>query len=618
MPGGIVGEHALFTIFENTLRNIKHYKESLEIIKKDGINFWISIEEENLKLKNSIVNEDILANSDITRINETEVKRKSQLFKVSTWLAHETVICNEKAYTSILNTEFPFTENVDDIKDFDKLSNSFLIKKVTDSSLSSIIDPDTGAPRMGGNSQDKACAAMLFNNEFKSVERIESERDKDYFPWINFSHAKENEMMKDITLSNEYSISKDQSKKREALVKYIKKLESQYLNGVLKKSFKVWRGEDYYIINDENELAAENVSRFKIVIIGAEEKKTEIRQALTEAGVIRILEKFEITHINKENIEIEVNNDPLYKSSQNKKIETERRYFRELYRIWLKKWLNKETYTILLSDAKFGKDHETNEIINKYAYVENNKNNISYINHTAKTTSEKEYQIVLNLCHGSKEEDSRCNVRSHGQFWSYFFNDIPNKKPGDFKSHKYKNNRDHLLCEFIESIVTKIFIFDNRVFRKFENLSDTKKSVFKTNLNIEVREEDEADFNEFKNSNKPSTKNLPLILVMHLSFIETFLDDDSKNYSEDRIYEFLGKYLNYFFGADKNFYLIIVTGRGRGSWWQNLKREDKDKKFINQTLYKPVESIINAVESGISYNDNFDVKYNLCKIIFGS
>ena len=154
LPGGVVGEHALFTIFENTIRNIKHYKEEkvLNEIKKNGIDFWISLEAKPLEIK-----------------QQERLKDKPlELFEVSVWLGYEAKL-------------YPEVDKPEDI----------LWKKVTDRTLQPILE-ESGVPRMGGNSQDKACAAMLFNNRFSTVESQDSLRDIEYFPWIHYCTCPEN------------------------------------------------------------------------------------------------------------------------------------------------------------------------------------------------------------------------------------------------------------------------------------------------------------------------------------------------------------------------------------------------------------------------------------------
>lgn len=611
MPGGVVGEHALFTIFENTLRNIKHYKDSLVSIKENGIDFWISIEEDSLmdfSLDKS-KSDKITSSSTEELANRKENFNKSQLFKVSTWLAHETEIFDSSTLAKMKIKDFDgnsiINKDAVEFKEIDKLKNKFLLKKVTDTSLSSILDPDSGAPRMGGNSQDKACAAMLFNNEFKSVERLKTERDKNYFPWIHFSHDSSANMMKDIILDHDYYI--DETKRTTTFIDYLNKLSKISNKGILKKSFEVWRGEDYFIVTDEKELDAENASRFKIVVInvGDEEKKRKIKEALSEAGVIRMLEFSEIT-ISKKQIENEVL-VTMDNKLGNKELEIERRYFSELYRLWLFNWYKKNEFTVVCKDGD-----------NIFCYIQNKNNGIQFIQH--KRGMNLSADATLNLSHGSKEEDSRCNVRSHGKFWNYFFEGVEIKNPSSLRNFTYKKEKDHLLYEFLETVGTKVVIFDNRIFRKFDQLSRSKKIVFRKNLNLIVLDEDYHKTKRFVDQiiskETRNHNNKPHVIIMHLSFIENISDTNGIKYSEDRMYDFIKDQLSEYFTS--NFVFIVITGRGRESWRLTLKTKDQDKTYINKTLFKPVESLLNAVESGISYNDNFDVKYHLCKIIFGS
>ena len=95
---------------------------------------------------------------------------------------------------------------------------------------------------------------------------------------------------------------------------------------------------------------------------------------------------------------------------------------------------------------------------------------------------------------------------------------------------------------------------------------------------------------------------------MHLSYIE------SLGYKEmgNSMNNFINNELKDLIDND-NFILIITSGRGRDSWKEGL-----NKYYLKKTIFKPVESFIHAIESGISYNDNFDVKYNIIKVIFGS
>ena len=579
LPGGLIGEHALFTIFENTLRNIKHYKDQgvLDGIRKDGIDFWISIQEEKLSL-------------------QKKDGKKPELFKVSVWLEHKT-----------------------DLVKFEKDNNNLkecLWKKVTDSTLKRVLD-DNGAPRMGGNSQDKACAAMLFNNKFISVESIEGERNYLYYPWIHFTtNTNENHYDSDYDLPktrNEnfsyYYANEENAKK--FVEKYVNGLNN-VVKGYLKKYFYLWRSEDYLLINDQSDLLGENTSRFKFVVLSDDikEDREKLINEIRENGIIRLLYKKN----NNDSFSSKDLIDKLEKEIPHKfkeealKINNEK--LKLLYHIWLKNWLKYN------NDFKisFNKDKKNWAVI-----IIDDKNfmNSYHINDNEKKIKEPNDSIDIKiiLSHGGDEENESCNVRSHGYFWGKYFVNAPSKAPEDLGNPEvYDRQKEYLLLELMEVLATRIEIFDNRINLRMSQLDKTKrKKVFEKILRLNVYEElinnvqdKTATFNEHLDVLKSSKKNEPLILIIHLSYIEAM------DYKEENINIFIEQHLKDFFNND-NFIFVLTSGRGRDAWKKNL-----NDKYRKQTIFKPVESLIGAVEAGLSYNDNFDVKHNLIKVIFGS
>jgi hypothetical protein len=77
--------------------------------------------------------------------------------------------------------------------------------------------------------------------------------------------------------------------------------------------------------------------------------------------------------------------------------------------------------------------------------------------------------------------------------------------------------------------------------------------------------------------------------------------------------DFVDNYFKDFLSINSK--LIITTGRGRGLWWDSLKK--KEKLCIN-ILFKPIDSLLAAVQDGLIYKDDYLIKYNLMKVIFGS
>lgn len=612
LPAGIVGEHALFTIFENTIRNIKHFNDPDEIkeIKTHGINLWISIEEK--------------------KINDNQ---KPELFCVGTWLQHKTPLIR-------------IVENKEK-----KIEPQILIFDITEQTIKPILDDNSGSPRMGGNSQDKVCASMLFNNHFSSVEKKQSTRDREYFPWITFAtvtfsnndnneNPNNNEFIPKTNYDDEkevliskivyllkqlyYSIQKDSNYENRLegidkeiiniiksshlsnnineklknyfnnfntgeLLTYIKKIAELYKyqriesKGYLKKYIYLWQGTSYLSISSDTDFKSENISRFKFIAIPSEDpdNKDKLMNYARQEGVIRIIE------------------------NKDKELDD-----KNLYYLWLKNWLNFEDnqeYCIRFKqgDSTLGLLKIINESITYRGVLPNE---------TTDTINEK--GIIFLVHSGSNQEKYECNVRSHGKFWQKFFCDISNKEILNLRyaenqngimqreNYEYPQTKSDLLWEFVECLQTRITIFDKRV---YERIPNEKKDLFHAYLKLFVYEEDINEWNKFKDISIEDAH----VLIMHLSFIEK-IEKSGVRYSEETINEFIDNELNSF-SFKKNFIFIITTGRGRDLW--RVVLNDQQKKF---TTFKPIESILSAVEEGVSNNDHFDIKYNLVKLIFGS
>jgi len=249
LPGGIVGEHALFTIFENTIRNVKHY-EITDKIKNDGLN--LNIEIEPSKLMDSSVKVSLGS-------------KDHKLFKVGVYLDH--------------------TQNKDSKEILDKL-NDLAAKPIM----------EDGNPRLGGNSQDKICAAMLLNNKFITVEPNYVEKD-----------FKERTDYYYNTKENRYWIGFEETKETKRIKKY----------------FYLWKGDFICTLRNEDSLKNDNLSRFKFVYIDSDNIKDDLSISLKEKGVIRLLSKKDIDKIVNEIKEFE-NMEEFKKIYKNNKNESEK------------------------------------------------------------------------------------------------------------------------------------------------------------------------------------------------------------------------------------------------------------------------------------------------------
>ena len=565
LPGGVVGEHALFTIFENSLRNIKHYK-NLDL-SENGIDFWISIEPEKLN---------------ISSVSPTQQKTH-ELFKVSVWLGHKTKLVPK--------------ENGGNISIYEKLSKT-TYRPIMDS---------YGMPIMGGNSQDKACAAMLFNNKFGSVEEKGEEnketRNGAYFPWVHFTTNTSPEPYKsEHDLPHSRIQCRIKSKDYDDEINKYKSSLDQNSFGYLKKHFFLWKNDDYLFINKASDLSGENISRFKFIIISSNIcDPDEIFFKARQEGVIRILFETDLTNL-KKTLDEEI--PEKHKDSPNQQACIRDERLRLLYSFWLQKWISGDNFNISIYKRPHIKTNFSLTIT---------KDN-PYINIEKECT---EINISIPLSHGGNDESNSCNVRSHGVFWGKYFNKVnPKQAESLFNEEVIETlNKDltkYLLMDFAEVVTTNVFIFDNRIKSRMP-INDEKLNVFRKNLKLVVEEErafDKKKGESFKNHFNQLTEKYtsPNVLVMHLSYIE------SLGYKEmgNSMNNFINNELKDLIDND-NFILIITSGRGRDSWKEGLKED-----YLKKTIFKPVESFIHAIESGISYNDNFDVKYNIIKVIFGS
>ncbi len=550
LPGGIVGEHSLFTIFENTLRNIKHYCEesTLSNIKENGIDLHIAINNEELKFEEQV---------------PRSAEKSEELFKVTVWLGHPT--------------------NMKTTNDEKLIS---LWEKVTNSTRQPIIDKN-GNPRMGGNTQDKACAAMLFNNRFNSVDQQEGKYSL-YFPWVHFT-------------TNEHKAPKnDQEQPDQPLTRINCSTQNDYLanannykanisysKGYLKKHFFMWRSADYFIVKNQDDLHGENISRFRFVIVDNPEQKDNLVSEARQEGVVRL-----IYDHNGQNI------SELINKLRGKHISRKDR-LKLLYSTWIGIWLGE------LKSIEAVLNHNGN-----LARISFTENDVSL--QRVRSFSSNTNQIML--LHGHQDEQNKCNIRSHGNFWTNYFSSVDNREPcvllETIGNGQEVVGDKHSLYDFVEVVNTNVMIFDNRLWNRMP--SDPRKVlVFKKQLKLNINEEisdDKKSFNQIL-ENQISDYGTPHVLIMHLSYIE------SLGYNESKI-----GFMNHFIEKElralidsPNFIFIIISGRGRNSWIEELKPQ-----YLRFTLFKPVESFLHAIESAISYNDNFDVKYNIIKVIFGS
>jgi len=392
-----------------------------------------------------------------------------------------------------------------------------------------------------------------------------------------------------------------------------KKLDEN--KGELIKHFHLWKGDYIFPYSSSKEIENENVSRFKFVYIdlndgGSGEK--DLMLELINQGVVRVLDENDIRSIEAEYCEFakEINStcdgsaknvskiiskdiDKLIKKIKNRKnLHYCERYY--IYKAWLKKFLANEEICFL----KCSPSPEVNVRIHNYQWENPNNSNCAkniYFLHSGER-NKIDQNIIL-------------DYRSHGWMRENIF------KNEDFGFYDIQgeldNVKNHPISEeFIEVLLTKICIIDDRVNNRIDS---EKKKQYKNLLNLEISEELDVknktkDLNKWKKIKEKICNKKYNFLIIHLSYIE------SLGFSEDQINMFFENELNFKnSNIPENFYIVITTGRGRSMWFECL-----DKKYKKITLFKPIETILDAVEQAVNFKDDIQLKYNLSKVIYGS
>lgn len=438
-----------------------------------------------------------------------------------------------------------------------------------------VFEPVAHRPLLGGTSQDKVCAAFLINNDFTQVQQRNSLRDKRFYPWIKMGSSPEGGLVDGEMI--EYCISARRifTDDFPASKQYF---EDNYQphQGYFKKYFHIWQGADVFMINTTQNIFGdwENPPRFRFTSTYSLKDTKTIKRLLREAGITRI-----IHHPTQE--------------------------LATAYQIWLREWLLPlKTYhiTFAVQDDIVGSLILSKDKIKFYNQAELEEEPIQ------PKTSGKGVQFI-NMVHSSEKqtgtrEDNLVRYRRHGIFKQYFCN---------FREIEETVMSSALAAELLEVLATKVIVFDNRVASRLESLD---KEVLKNQLKCEAYREEVTIWEKQKKRGFEKFQ----IMVLHLSFIETFFDTNGKKlYSEADIKKFIDQELlsNLQLKDKQNFLLVVTTGRGRTQWWEKL-RADKSSNYTEFVTFRPVESILSAIEDAFSIQDDLELKYRLVKVLLGS
>lgn len=178
-------------------------------------------------------------------------------------------------------------------------------------------------------------------------------------------------------------------------------------------------------------------------------------------------------------------------------------------------------------------------------------------------------------------------------------------------------------------LATRIYIFDSRVFYRIGNAERRQTLARQLLLHIFDETNQEAENNDWLGHWTQQREWIireSHFLVLHLSFIEKILVTkygDHPDFADENIGLFIQEEIMPFVTDSsgqvrENFVLVITTGRGRTKWWTRLTEEDHYSQYRRFTSFRPVESIISAIEDAVSRRDDIETKFNLVKVMFGS
>jgi len=450
-----------------------------------------------------------------------------------------------------------------------------------------IIEPETYRARLGGIYQDKVCAAMLLNNTSGSVQEEFGSRYKRFYPWVKLGIMPKQQLKAggeieelEISVRKYYSREvKDWAHLRPARETFDRRFPAMKKKQVyFKKIFHLWKGEDLYPVapNFDIDIDVENISRFRFLTMSADEE--ELFFKIRSRGVFRILrQKDTVTPIAP-------------------------------YDEWLKIWkgtkpelINLVTVNANLTEQAAGQiiwDGKKVEHLNEDNLADDNK------------FKGKVWDIKLR--HGGSGKKigigaKEYRYRTNGILINHFF---------EGKERFWKATmKAEYASELLEVFSTRICIFDNRLaerFAKFDphKLNDLMLCTVYGESEENWRKEQKAGFMRHN------------FLVVHLSFIEALMKQKGhRDLGELILKDIVGEKL-----VPDNFIIIITSGRGRADWREDLLKFDEiyppakpgQKPCTTFTTFRPIETLVAAVENAITMGDDVELKYRLVKTFFGS
>ena len=436
----------------------------------------------------------------------------------------------------------------------------------------------TQQARLGGSQQDKVCASMLMTGKFTDVDEKESKVGKPYFPWIRFAHyyptpeLSTNGLEGEDEYEYEFRLKENGELFNEGELDILPTEE-----GYLKKYFHLWRGEFVYDLKQKDSLLNLNMGRYQVVNVdGKDDAETGKKFSYArKKGAIRVIRDCS--------------------QSADKP---------HVYFHWLRTWLGKERKVIRLrvggGDVGYViMDKEAYHYYNFEAYRSkfDGRRHANYLHHE------------ISFEHGGEEweynKNFRLRLRNHGILKTKFFPDV--ESIDDLDNGQIAN--ELRTYELAETILTKVCIFDDRMAQRIVHKEQHEHLI--NQLNLDIQPETPEAWAEAKQDGLLNQN----IVVFHIAFIKQLMDKKGVPYTEGKIVDFVRNEIVEDLKIPDNFIFVITSGRGRQQWRNQLQKVEKLWDFIT---FRPSESLINAIEDGAQLNDDFQIKYNVLKVLLGS
>ena len=594
LPGGVVGKHAFYTIIENELRNIKHFSgEELANAVQNGLVLNISLQEADLD-KNS----------------------GKELYRVGIGLHLKAQLRDKRSRKS---------------------DSRYLITRRFNALYDDIIDDENdNKPRLSGNSQDKVCAAFLFNGHFSSVQNgslvwygfyLPSQtlnRDKAFYPWITAAVSSPDQEIEFQIPAPSNHFNKEAGKGKSNLIRAglaeFKRVfpTADNSTGYLKKYFYLWRGQDVMVSDKSSEW--DNSARFRLVYVSDKSKEGQVSslEIAQKQGAIRLL--------------------PI---ESYQKQETPEADLIRAYQAWFDKWLYQDYLAFYFEEE--GEEGKAGRVYGFAVYDKTDKKKpmrfvtrMMPANRQDLIAQRVELKEIVQLrqqypkyksiqfAHASERvKPNMVLFRRHGIMNRYFISEL-----GSAKELSLVNIPHGLFYEWFEMMALKACIVDNRIYNRIR-LNPLSSSFYENRLNLMFCPEGEIDNvtdpEWLKRWDDEATRNFireSHFLVLHLSFMDKILQSRytaSKAYQEGDIALFIQEEVEKKIFNGKlpdNFVLVVTSGRGRDKWWDVLQKDYP--QYRKHVTFRSIESLIGAIENNATQNDHFELKYRLTKVLFGS